>query len=220
MLSHSQGDGAHARDDVAGHALWLRATTDAAPVVPTVVRLTSSDPRAPQGSPVSLTARVVSIGPDDDAATGRVTFRVDGTRVGESALDPAGRAVLSGVRMEAGVHAVVAAYSGDARHAAASSTPLPQAVVVAATPVVVLVATPAVGERSVCLEAEVVDPGTGRLAEAASGDVVFLVGERELGVAPLRGGQARLTVGAVPAGELRARYTGDREHGAAQGVLP
>jgi hypothetical protein len=200
-----------ADDEVTGHVLGLRAT-------PTLVRLSSSRAGVPEGQPLALAARVVSVGADDlPPATGEVSFLVDGRRVGTAPVGAGGEAVLDGLHLGVGVHAVVASYSGDERHAAATSAPLPQAVTASATPVVLLVATPTRSPEGVVLEAEVVDPHTGRLAEAASGEVVFIVKGKPVGTVPLASGQARLHLDRLPAGRLRATYSGDREHAAADG---
>lgn len=217
MLSRSQGDGAQGRDDVAGHALWLQAPD--LPVAPTLVRLASSSSGAPEGTPLTLTAQVLSLGAADRPATGQVSFAVDGSPIGARPLDGAGCAVLDGVRLRAGVHAVVAVYAGDAAHAAATSAPLPQAVTAAAAPVVLLVAARTGEHDEVVLEAELVDLGTGRLAEDATGELEFRAGQRRLGSVPLKAGRARLAVPAAP-GKVVVGYAGDREHGPAEGTLP
>lgn len=220
MLSRPQGEGAGGRDDVAGHALWLGPSGAPPTVAPTLVRLSSSHPGVPEGEPLALAAQVVSPGPQVGPPTGEVAFTVDGKRVGEARLDDAGQAVLDGLRLEVGVHAVVASYTGDLRHAAATSAPLPQAVTAAATAVVLLVAAPVRTDGGIVLEAELVDPATGRLAEDATGELVFSAGAREIAREPLRAGLARVTVTAVPPGRLRVAYAGDREHSGAAGALP
>jgi hypothetical protein len=148
-----------------------------------------------------------------------VIFHVDGHRIGTATLDGAGQAVLDGVHLTVGVHAVVASYAGDDRHAAGTSAPLPQAVAAAAAPVVVLVASPTTTPEGVVVEAELVDPHTGRLAEDAEGELVFTSGSSLVGAVPLHAGQARLVVAALPPGRLRATFGGDREHAPAEGSL-
>lgn len=218
MLGRPQEDsGLRGDDDVAGHVLRLSGSRTA----PTLVRLTSSRAGAPEGAPLAFAAQVVTVGgAPGDPPTGEVTFRVDGRRIGTASLDTAGQAVLDGVQLAVGVHAVVASYAGDERHAAATSTPLPQAVTAAATPVVLLVASPTHTAEGVVIEAELVDPRSGRLAEDADGELVFSVGGRDVGAAPLRTGQARLVLRSLPPGRLRATFAGDREHAPAEGQLP
>jgi hypothetical protein len=193
------------------------------PAAPTVVRLTSSASGVPEGDSLVLAAEVVTLPTDVVAApaTGSVTFLVDGQRLGSAELDAAGQAVLAGVRLPVGVHAVVASYPGDGQHAAASSSPIPQAVTAMAAPVVVLVSAPVQTEPGgVLLEAEVVDPRSGRLAEDAEGTVVFTVGGSAVGSADLVRGYARLELAALPPGRLRASYDGDTEHASAVGSAP
>ena len=217
MLARAHDEGGPRGDDVSGHAIAQSPPR----VAPTLVRLSSSQPGVPEGAPLALAAQVVTVGaePDVPPATGNVIFQVDGQRVGHATLDAAGQAVLDGVHLTAGVHAVVASYPGDDEHAAGTSAPLPQAVTAVATPVVVLVASPTRSPGGVVVEAEVVDPRTGRLAEDAEGELVFTSGSAMVGAVPLRSGQAKLVVAALPPGRLRASFAGDREHAAAVGSL-
>lgn len=216
MLARAHDRSDLSGDDVSGHALQLPGSQAA----PTLVRLSSSQSGVPEGAALALAAQVVTMGEESVAApSGHVTFWVDGERMGTAALDASGQAVLDGVHLTVGVHAVVASYPGDERHAAGTSAPLPQAVTAAATPVVVLVASPTRTAEGVVVEAEVVDPHTGRLAEDAEGELVFASGSRLIGAVPLSAGQARLVVAKLPPGRLRAMFAGDREHAAAEGSL-
>ena len=208
---------AHDFEDVTGHALW----TPVPAAVPTLVRLSSSHAGVPEGQPLALAAEVVAVaGAAEAPPTGSVTFVVAGQLLGAAALDASGQAVLDGVRLPVGVHAVVASYPGDRFHAAASSAPLPQAVTATAAPVVVLVSGPLPTPDGLKLEAEVVDPRTGRLAEDATGPVVFTVGGEPVGQADLVDGRCVLLVAAVPEGRLRASFAGDTEHAPAVGSAP
>jgi hypothetical protein len=127
--------------------------------------------------------------------------------------------VLDGVRLEPGLHAITASYVGDDHHAGATSAPLPQAVTVAAAPVVVLVSPPTDGPEGVELEAEVVDPHTGRRAEDAIGVVVFTAGNSTVATADLVAGHARTVVAHLPPGRLKATFAGDTEHAPATGAF-
>jgi len=89
---------------------------------------------------------------------------------------------------------------------------------VTAAPVVVLVAAPADGPDGVCLEAELVDPHTGRLAEDATGSVVFSAGSTTVASVDLVAGHARTVVNHLPAGRLQVAFAGDPEHAAATGT--
>lgn len=190
-----------------------------APAAPTLVRLTSSQARVPEGASLVLAAHVTTVRGDGPPATGSVEFRVAGRWIGSASLDSAGQAVLVDVRLQPGVHAVSAAYGGDAHHAAASSSSLPQAVLAAGAPVVVLVAAPATGPDGVRLEAELVDPNSGRLAEDATGTVVFSAGNATVACVDLVSGHARALVTTLPAGRLRATFSGDPEHAPASGLF-
>jgi hypothetical protein len=204
---HRQADsGPH--DAAAGHS---------GPAAPTLVRLTSSGRPVPEGQPLALAAQVRTVEDRDSAPTGAVEFRIGGRLLGAAQLDDAGQAVLDGVRLAHGVHAVVASYSGDSSHAAASSSPLPQAVTAAAAPVVLLVAAPVAVADGVQLEAELVDPHTGRLAEDATGRLVFTAGNRTVAAVELVAGHARVVVDRLPRGRLRADFSGDTEHAPANG---
>ena len=196
-------------EDPLGRALRLAA--------PTLLGLTSSHARIAEGAPLALVALVRTVRGDGPSATGVVEFRVAGRLLGSATLDKLGQAVLTEVRLTPGVHAVTASYSGDDHHAAASSSSLPQAVLAAGAPVVVLVAAPATGRDGVLLEAELVDPNTGRLAEDATGTVVFLAGNTTVARVDLVAGHARAVVPGLPPGRLRASFPGDLEHAPAIG---
>lgn len=194
-----------------------RGRQDAA--VPTLVRLVSSRPGVPEGESVDLRAEVRAVRPADDLPTGSVTFRVGALLLGDAAVDSGGDALLRGVRLPIGVHPVTASYGGDGRFAGASSAPLPQAVVAPAVPVLVAVAAPARTQDGVRLEAELLDPGTGRLVEAATGVVLFVAAGEQVAQAPVVGGQASAVVARLPEGALRVVFPGDGEHAAASGHL-
>ena len=53
--------------------------------------------------------------------TGSVTFLDGGSSIGEAQVDPSGFASITTTSLAAGTHAVVASYSGDPEHAAASA---------------------------------------------------------------------------------------------------
>jgi hypothetical protein len=211
-------EGREVGDDVAGHALRLSR----AGVAPTLVRLTSSRAGVPEGDALALAAQVKTVADasDPSGATGLVTFRSSGNVLGSAPLDTAGVAVLDGVHLPVGVHAITASYGGDAGHAAASSLPLPQAVTAAAAPVTVLVSAPIRTPHGVLLEAELVDPRNGRVADDATGVLVFSVGAHTLGSAPLDRGVAQLLVSGDLEGRLRVAFAGDTEHAAAIGTTP
>jgi hypothetical protein len=208
---------AHDFEDVTGHSLW----TPLPAAVPTLVRLSSSHAGVPEGEPLALAAEVVAVSGQGEAPpSGTVAFVVAGQLLGHAVLDATGQAVLDGLHLPVGVHAVVASYAGDRFHAAASSAPLPQAVTATAAPVVVLVTGPVETPDGLLLEAEVVDPRTGRLADDATGPVVFTVGGQLIGQTDLVDGRGALLVASVPAGRLRVSFAGDTEHASAVGSAP
>lgn len=184
---------------------------------PTLVDLRSAPARVAEGEQLELSAQVRTVEPTGATATGRVVFLSDGRRLGDAALDVSGHAVLSGVLLDPGLHAVTAVYAGDAEHAAAASRALPQAVTASAAAVVVLVPAPRAVTGGTLLEAELVDTRTGRLAEDAEGPLVFHVGTDVVAVAGLRRGHARVVVPALPEGALRVVFDGDTEHAPAVG---
>ena len=189
-------------------------------VVPTLVRLSARYPHVAAHEPVTLRAEVVPVHPDDDVPTGIVAFR-DGHRLlGTAPLDHGGVARLDGVRLAEGVHALVASYGGDEAHAAATSAPVPQAVVVPLRGVRVAVEAPDRAPGQVGLRAELRDPRSGRLLEGATGSVTFALDGEVLGSAPLRFGEADLKLASLGAGHLTARFHGDLEFAAGEGVAP
>lgn len=184
---------------------------------PTLVRLTVARPRVAEGDPVALRAEVVTLHRGGPVPGGSVAFRAAHRLLGTASLDANGTAVLDGVHLPAGVHAVVASYGGDPGHAAASSAPVPQAVVPAATPVVVALGVPERGPRGVSLVAEILDAATGRVVEEAQGLVTFSLDGRAVGSAPLKGGEACLELPDLPVGRISARFHGDAEYAGAEG---
>ncbi len=186
---------------------------------PTLVRLSSSRAGLPEGETIDLTANVQAVRPGGETPTGRVTFFVGGHPLGSATMEADGRAHLRGVRLPSGVHPLTASYDGDSRHAGASSAPLPQVVVAPAAPVLVAVAAPTRTPEGVRLEAELLDAGTGRLVDSATGVLLFVVAGERLAQAPLVDGHASVVVDRLPGGALRVVFPGDDEHAAASAHL-
>jgi hypothetical protein len=187
---------------------------------PTLVRLTATRPRVAEGDHVAFRAEVVTVRREGPAPSGTVAFRAGHRLLGTAPLDGKGSAVLDGIRLPAGVHAVVASYGGDAAHAAASSSPVPQAVVAPAAPVVVALAVPERRPAGVALQADILDAATGRIVEEAEGLVTFALDGQLVGSAPLVGGVAVLVLPELPVGRISAQFRGDAEHAAAEGTRP
>jgi len=95
----------------------------------TTTSLASSANPATLGQPVTFTATVKASG--KAAATGTVTFYVDGSPIGSAALTP-GKSVSTaqrtGVQLTAGSHVVSAIYIDAQTFAASGSAPLTQVV--------------------------------------------------------------------------------------------
>lgn len=197
------------------------------PAEATLVRLTSSQNSVPEGEAIDLTAFVQAVdgaSPGMPIVGGMVTFRDGAQLLGGVPLDEAGMAQLSGLRLTPGVHAVTASYAGDAAHAAATSAPFPQSVVAAAERVSVAVAAPTATPDGVLLEAELLDPRSGRLLEQTRGTVTFSVriggetsGEKRAVTVAVRGGQAQTLVELFPEGQVIVDFSGDAEHAPARG---
>ncbi len=209
MLDH--GDYGDDADNVGAGRLSAAA--------PTLVQLTVAGPGLPEGASAAFSARVVTVHRDGPVPTGTVAFRAGHRLLGTAPLDRSGTAVLDGVRLLAGVHAVVATYGGDPAHAAASSAPVPQPVVVAAAPVLVALGVPERGPQGVTLTAEILDAASGRVVEEADGMVTFALDGKVLGAAPLQGGAASLHLPDLSVGRITARFHGDAEHAAADSEL-
>lgn len=117
-----QGDGMYngsASDPV--HQDVAKASTQ------TVVR--SSMVRAASYMPVEFTAHVASGHPGAIASTGSVSFWHNDVRLGTAEVAPDGTATISTNELGTGPHDIIAQYTGDSRHAASESLPLPQLVV-------------------------------------------------------------------------------------------
>jgi len=185
---------------------------------PTLVRVTSSWSGVPEGAAFRLTARLRTTRREVPAPEGSVVFRAGHRVLGTASVGADGEAVLEEVALPAGVHAVVASYSGDAYHAAATSAPLPQVVAAPLLPVVLAVAEPVRRAGGVVLEAELLDPATGRLLDGASGRVVFSVEGVEVAEVVLTEGQARVVVPGLPAGRLVGAFPGEGEYAPGTGA--
>jgi hypothetical protein len=185
---------------------------------PTLVRL-SATAHVHDGEPAVLEAHVVTVHEGGPAPTGAVAFRTGHRLLGTAPLDPDGIAVLPGVRLPAGVHPVVVSYGGDPHHAPATSAPVPQAVVARAAPVVVALAVPERAADGVVLRAQILDAATGRAVERVEGVVTFALDDEVVGEAALADGEAALVLPQLPVGRITARFRGDPEHAAAEGVV-
>jgi Bacterial Ig-like domain (group 3) len=178
---------------------------------PTLVTVAGSRGPVPSGETVVLTAQVSS-SEESRAPSGTVLFLDGGRELGSARLGADGAAVLPVAALGTGVHRIVAAYSGDASHAASRSTPIPQAVAVAVTPTR-LVLEQAEDGSDVTVTVTVTAASTGHLLPAATGEVVLRLAGT---AAPLRlvlvDGSARVRLPVASGAVLGADYTGDAEH--------
>ena len=115
-----------ANDDVVPTDHNVYATTFT-PIVPgqTTTALTSSLNSSVSGQDVTLTATVTAA---SGSATGSVTFNDGSSVLGTGTLGVGGVATLVTSSLTVGSHAITAAYSGDASHAASTSPVLTQTV--------------------------------------------------------------------------------------------
>jgi uncharacterized protein (TIGR03437 family) len=174
-----------------------RATSVSTPVI------TSGTP-AP-GQPLTFSATASGDGP----LTGMLTFRDNGSPIGDGALSGSGTASVTAT-LGAGPHSITASYSGDTFNSGATSAPLFLTVRANSTTTLVSSLNPATPGAALTLTATVAASSG---AAAPTGAVTFTDGAATLGSATLNGtGQAVLTVAAgLTAGDhsIVATYAGD-----------
>lgn len=112
----------------------LAATSDVlaqdVQAAPTAVEVASSSNPSVPGQQVAFAAAVVTP-PGAPTATGTVTFLDGGLAIGSASVDGDGIATLTTGGLSAGLHSIVASYSGDEFTAPATSTPEDQTVAAA-----------------------------------------------------------------------------------------
>ena len=187
------------------------------------VSVTAATPNpSVSGQNVTFTAQVAAPGAGGAVPTGTVTFTVDGTPQSPVALNSAGKASLKVSTLMAGVHSVVAVYSGDANYAAANSPALTQTVNQAATTVTLTSSVnPAVYGQSVAFNAVVLaaSPGAG----TPTGTVTFTVNGTAQSPIPLDSGKsATLKLSTLTPGQytVTASYSGDPNYTASSSSSP
>ena len=176
-------------------------------VTQAAVAVTSSVNPSAFGQSVTFSANVTP-----EAATGSVSFTVDGAPLGGPIALVDGHAASAAIAtLAVGTHAIEATYSGDALHAGASALLAGGQVVQSAltTTVLAAVPSPSVFEAAVLLTATVapVAPGAG----IPGGDVTFLDGTTTLATIALdASGVAATSVTTLSVGDhtLRASYAG------------
>lgn len=177
---------------------------------PTLVTVAGSAAPVASGETVVLTAQVSSR-EDSRTPSGTVLF-LDGEReLGSATVGADGTAVLPVAALTTGVHRIVASYSGDAAHAAARSTPIPQAVAVRRSATRLALERLPQGD-DVAVVVRLLDSAGAALTEATGEVLVVLApGSPELRLRLVEGtALVRVPVPAVL--DLRADYPGDAEH--------
>jgi sugar lactone lactonase YvrE len=169
------------------------------------MQLTASANPTTYGKPLTLVATLTSNG---SAATGSVSFTLDGAPMGTAPLSASGVAQLTTSTLSAGTHTIVASYAGDTRTSATTSGPL--VVHVAAATAVALSSSLNPGQTLVPIVlTAVVSNGDAGLP---TGTVTFADGSTQLGSATLdTRGVASLTLKSMASGShvITASYSGD-----------
>ncbi len=182
---------------------------------PTATALGSSVSPGTFGQPITLTASVVSSGPD---LVGTVTFFDGGTPLNTAPLAPNGTATLITSGLGFGVHSITAVYNGDSQHAASTSTALSERVVEPATATLTSNLNPAIAGVDVALTATILASGS----QVPTGNVIFRNGATVLGTIMLdAGGAAVLHISSLPVGAhvITVTYDGDNNVAAASGSI-
>lgn len=165
----------------------------------TSVSLSTSNPDAVAGEPLTFTADVGVVAPGSGNPTGEVQFAVDGENLGDPVPLNGGSATSPVAHLDAGEHLVTANYLGDQNFAGASDS-LTQVVDAAATTTTVTSSpNPSVVGQPVTVRAVVapVAPATGTPA----GAVQFLVdGEPEGVFKTLQNGAAEIEIATLSRG--------------------
>ena len=171
----------------------------------TATSLVSSTTPSLVGAPVTFNATVT--GASVNPVTGNVNFYDGASLLCSSSLSGSGMAACTTVTLSAGTHLIAASYKGDENDRVSQSVAISQPVNAADTTVTLLSsANPSVAGTAVTFSANVISHG-----QSASGSVTFLDGSVVLGIAPVIGGVANLSVKSLAAGQhaIIARYGGD-----------
>ncbi|HWJ09832.1 MAG TPA: Ig-like domain repeat protein [Nocardioides sp.] len=172
----------------------------------TTVALSSSNPDAVAGEPLTFTAEVDVVAPGAGEPTGAVQFAADGEPIGAPVPVTNGTAVSPATGLDAGDHVITANYEGDERFAGGSAT-LDQEVAAAHTTTAVTTSpNPSVVGQPVTVTATVspVSPATGTPQGAVQFEIDGVPGD----FATLVDGSAEIQVSTLGRGshEVRARY--------------
>ncbi len=176
------------------------------------VTISSSQNPSTHGQKVTFTAKVAPTSSGGPTAQGTVTFEEGTSVLGVANLTAKGTATLNTTALGAGVHDIVASYSGDSHYGPGESAPLVEEVAKASTQVsLVPTLNPAPYGSSATLKATVkaVAPGAGTPA----GTVTFREGGTVLATVQLSGATASLPLKSLAPGahEITASYSGDHD---------
>jgi hypothetical protein len=158
----------------------------------TTVDLSTSNPSAVSGEPLTFTAQVAPVSPGAGTITGTVQFAVDGVDLGDPVPVSGGQAVSPVTHLTVGNHNVTANYSGDANFAGQSDA-LTQVVVAAQTTTSITSSpNPSVHGQPVVVHTEVTPkaPATGH----PTGTIKFIVDGATYDYVDLVDGAADLTL--------------------------
>jgi hypothetical protein len=156
------------------------------------------------GSNVTLTATVAVLAPGAGGPGGSIEFFDGATSLGTSPVS-GGSAVLNTAALSAGGHSLTAVYSGNASFTGSTSAAHAHTVNAASSSTAVASSpNPSVVGQSVTVTATVAPSG-------ATGSIEFFDGASSLGTAPVVGGSASISTGALAVGghSLTAVYSGD-----------
>ncbi|QSR25436.1 hypothetical protein CFH99_07330 [Nocardioides aromaticivorans] len=172
----------------------------------TTVTLSSSNPDAVAGEPLTFTADVDVVAPGAGEPTGTVQFAADGEPIGAPVPVTNGTAVSPATGLDAGEHVITANYEGDDKFAGGSDS-LDQEVAAAHTTTVVTSSpNPSVVGQPVTVTATVspVSPATGTPQGAVQFEIDGVPGD----YATLEDGAAEIQVSTLARGshEIKARY--------------
>jgi len=202
------GDGNTAAGTSNSFVITVQATA-------TTTTLTSSVNPQIVGQSVTFTAATSSISPN---LTGSITFLDNGASIGAVNLNTAGTAVLTTTSLAIGAHTITAVYSGDANHAASTSTPVSEQIVQVASAVLTSSLNPSIAGDNVIFTVKVSGVG----AVIPTGTVTFTDGTTTLGTATLDGtgsGSFQTESLAVGTHNMKASYAGDKNYASTSGSL-
>jgi alpha-tubulin suppressor-like RCC1 family protein len=188
----------------AGHAASTSANLiQAVSRTATTTSLGSSVNPSTSGQSVTFTATV-----NNAAASGTVTFKIDGVSQDPLATVASGVATLTTSALGGGDHAIIAIYNGDSSYFGSTSSTLTQTVTGKASTTTTLGAdiNPSVPGESVTFTATVSSTGG-----TPTGTITFKDRATTLGPGTLSGGSAALSTSALSAGShtITAVYNGD-----------